>query len=123
MNKQERNQAESLHDLTKMLLMEQIIISPTSHNNLLHLCVTNNLEIIHNVNMSPTIFPDHNMIEMSIYGTELTKDEHRTEYTQTLSSLNFYKVNWKSIEKQLLLQNWTKTTCFASNRLESDANN
>lgn len=53
-----------------MLFMEQNIVSPNRHNNVLDLCFTNNVEIIDNVRISPAIFSDYNIIEITMYCPE-----------------------------------------------------
>lgn len=40
----------------KMMIIEQTTHSPTKHNNVLHSCITNDVEILQNGNISATIF-------------------------------------------------------------------
>lgn len=59
----------------------------------------NNVEIIHNVTISLTIFLDYNIIYMRMYDSELIKVRLHTVGTQTKPSLNFYKAAWNWTEK------------------------
>ena len=106
MSKHEQRQAESLLDLTNMLFMEQIILHPTRDNNILDLCFTNNMELIHNVRVTPTIHSDHNIVELTMYGPKESTGMYPTRSTQSLSTLNFHKANWKLVQKEILKQNW-----------------
>lgn len=98
MTHKERLQVESQLDLTKMLLMDQIMLSPMRHKNVLGFCFTINVEIIHNIDISPPVYSDHNTIELTVYGPELTKYKLRMDGAQTLSRLNFYMSEWMSSE-------------------------
>lgn len=53
------------------------------------------MEIIDNVDISPTAFSNQNMRELTMYGMELIKDIFHIDGTQKLTSLNFNKAHWK----------------------------
>lgn len=58
MTRSEQIQVESLLNFTK-LYMEQIILRPSRENNILDLCFTNNVDLIHNVKVIMTLISDH----------------------------------------------------------------
>ncbi len=109
MSLHEQRHTKSLLDLSHKLFMEQVILHPTRGSNIMDLCFTNNIELIHNVKVTPTIFSDHNIVELTMYGPKETADTHPTRSSQTLSSLNFHKANWKAIQKEILRQDWPES--------------
>ncbi len=62
--KDEREQAELLLKLTHTCFMSQYILKPTRNNNILDLAFTNNDNLVHHYEVTPTIFSDHNIIMM-----------------------------------------------------------
>lgn len=112
MTRYEQGQVNSLLNLANTLYMEQVVLQPTRAGNILDLCFTNNMDLIHNVKVTPTLLLDHNMVELTMYGPKEAMDMQPTRNSQNLSSLNFNKANWKQIEKEILKQNWPK--CLSS---------
>lgn len=56
------------YELTNRLFMEQVIITTTRENNIQNLCFTNNVDLIHNVELIPTTLSEHDIVELNMYG-------------------------------------------------------
>lgn len=84
--------------------MEQIVLQPKRAGNILDLLFTNNMEIVHDVNLTPTLVSDHKIIELYMYGLKFARDKQPNGSIQNLSSLNLHNADWKSILKEILKQ-------------------
>jgi len=104
----EQNQSKLLLSLTDDLFMTQYILEPTRHNNILDLVFTNNDNLVYNYNIVPTVYSDHNIINLSLNYKKLTTAavNLNTGTVPSLSLLNFHSVDWTLVNSQLLTIDW-----------------
>lgn len=98
MTQSKEAQMETLLHLNNTLLMKQIVVTPTKAN----------VDIVHHVKVMPTLFSDNIMIELSMYGTRMAGGTHLQRSRHNLSSLNFNKADWKSIQQEIHRMDWLK---------------
>ncbi|XP_036369725.1 uncharacterized protein LOC118768055 [Octopus sinensis] len=118
MSLHKQSQAKSVLELSDMLFMEQVILQRTRGSNILDLCFTNNVSLIHNVKVTPTSLSDHNIKELTMCGPRRPADTHPIRRTQAISNLNFHRADWKSIRKEIQNQNWHDSLSIQDNDLK-----
>lgn len=104
----EQNQSKLLLNLMGDLFLSQYILKPTRENNILDLVLTNNDKLIHNYDVVPTIFSDHNLINISLnYEAALPIPCHQNIRTAPVfSQLNFLSADWDMINACLMEVEW-----------------
>lgn len=82
---------ESLLQLTNASSMEQIVLQSTRTNDILDLFFASDMDILHNVKVSPTLISDQNILELCLYEAKVLAEPILSN--QTVSKLNFHKSN------------------------------
>ena len=108
----EKAQAELLLGLMNENSMTQLVNEPTRLNNILDLVITNNTQMVHSVNCSPTIISDHKAVIVKIQKLDksITKKLSVEKDQCVLKNLNFYNssIDWNSINLAFENTNWNE---------------
>lgn len=101
----EQDQSKCLLKLTNMFFLQQIIQQPTRGKNILDLVFTNDLNLIHHYHVTPTIFSDHNIININL-GLKCLKSPDLMNSIPTPAMYNYNKADWMAINNKILSMNW-----------------
>jgi hypothetical protein len=101
----EQQQARRLIDLSSDLSLTQCILKPTRNESILDLVFTNNSDLLLHYDVVPTIFSDHNFINLylnlkSIYPSDLPPPP------PLMASFDFLHADWDHVIQDLKSHNW-----------------
>lgn len=96
-----------LKELSDELCMTQFVTEPTRGSNILDLIYANNENMVYNIDIFPTAFSDHNMInlETSIQ-LEHRSDSYEEMLSNPLSNVNIYSTDFKKVNSELEQIKW-----------------
>ena len=104
-----KEQSNKFVDFINAHMLEQCIEEPTRGNNILDLFLTNNHELVINIEVCETILSDHNLIKVvgNIPSSSPPPQFHQEE-TRSLSSLDFFSplVDWDMLREVLGVFDW-----------------
>ena len=101
----EKAQGEILLDFINEYSMTQTVKAPTRKNNTLDLVITNNVQMIHSIVVTPTIISDHDIVEVNLQKRAFTYGKKRISGDSPdghpLRKLNFHDsdINWMEINE------------------------
>jgi len=104
----EQSQASKLIEVTDDLFLKQIVTIPTRGQNILDLVFTSNSDLVYDLFSTPTVFSDHNMIEIRLNRGEehYAQKETQTQEVPNLCKHNYHKANWTEINTSLSNVDW-----------------
>lgn len=96
---------EIISEMMETLLLSQHVHGPTRQDNILDLVMTNNADMVNEIEITPTIHSDHNLIIIStnISTPSNAPDQHRNI---PYADINLQKTNWEKVNQYLSLINW-----------------
>ncbi len=95
-----------LEGLMSLLCLHQFVTEPTRLENILDLIMSNDVNFITNLEVSPTIHSDHNLISSEVNINIDPRNISRKEYGMPFSNINIHKSNWIKINEQLSSIDW-----------------
>ena len=101
----EKNQAQALLQFMEDQCLAQVITQPTRGDNILDLLLTNNEDMLHQMEVRDTLMSDHRVIKVTLW----CKDPSLTTEREPggFKALNFHgEVNWSAINQQLSEVPW-----------------
>ena len=102
-------QALKLKELTDKLFMTQFINRPTRKMNILDLLYTNNQNLIQSIDVVPTIYSDHNVINIETNIVNVIKPPcYEENILLPLKNVNIYSTNFENVNKTLSTIDWKK---------------
>lgn len=104
------SQAKKLKDITDRLFMTQYISKPTRNSNILDLLYCNNEYLIQKIDITPTIYSDHNIInvETNIIINEKRHESYEEKIKNPLCNVNIHSANFTVINDELEKIEWEK---------------
>lgn len=104
----EQNQSKYILKLSDDLFLTQYILKPTRAKSILDLVFTNNNNLIYNYEVTPTIYSDHNILDLTLnYQTQSQATSNpNPKSSPYLSLLNFHSAEWTKINLKLNSINW-----------------
>ena len=104
-----QKQAEILTEFMSKFCLQQMIVEPTRNKNILDLFLTNNPDLVWNIEVDDTVVSDHRLLQVRTRFSEATVPKSECPELQGLASLNFYhkKINWEQLNGELLKVNWS----------------
>ena len=103
-----QRQADALMEFMNTHCLQQMVQEPTRINNILDLFLTNNPDIIMNINTSNTVISDHKLITVDTYIHRIEKQKQRDSKLEGFASLNFNHkaVDWTRLNHDIQITNW-----------------
>ena len=99
-------QQAALTLLTNDLLMSQVVCDPTRNGNILDLAFVNNLDLVLDTYVTPTVYSDHNIIFIGLDIGPLAQNHGSTIFKNDLSDVNIYSADFEKINEELGKINW-----------------
>lgn len=102
----EQLQEQLLLDFSSNLLLSQCITKPTRGCNTLDLLFTNNHELILHYSITPTIYSDHDIVEVSLNQATPLSSQPNSQSQPLLSKLDFFNADWELLNHLFQETNW-----------------
>lgn len=103
---EEQTQSSLLLNLIDDLFLTQMILKPTRGNNILDLLFTNNKELIHHYEVSPTIYSDHNIISISLNHPSISDPVIEPQVKPVMAEFDFSTCDWSEINAKFIAVDW-----------------
>ena len=103
-----QRQADKLFEFNSKFCLQQMVLEPTRNNNTLDLFLTNNPDLVWNIEVDDTVISDHRLLQVKTCFSEMNKATSKGHEPQGLASLNFFhkNVNWEQLNDELLKTSW-----------------
>ena len=103
-----QRQAEALLEFMNVHCLQQMVNEPTRIHNILDLFLTNNAEIVMNIETANTVISDHRLITVNTYIDIIQEPKIRKDKLEGFAGLNFHhkRIDWAELNQDLQLVNW-----------------